>query len=105
MSVKVKELKDDAIIEIKLNKSFYLMSKQLSYYLFQQMPEKESDREAMLKNIMESKYEDLQDIEKSFYTVTLLLAEIEAQAKNNNQYIERIIPTPGDDDYTPPSED
>ena len=39
MAIKVKEIKDDAIIDIKVNKAYYLMVKATSLYLFKQMPE------------------------------------------------------------------
>lgn len=102
--VKVKDLKEDALVDIKINKAFYLMSKNVSFYLFQQLPEKEEEREKALKKIMEGKYEDLNDLERSFYTVTLLLAEIETQAKNNNLYDEKEVLEEGDEGYTAPTE-
>lgn len=102
--IKVKELKDDALIDIKVNKAFYLMSKNASYYLFSQLPEKDEEREKALKKIMEGKYEDLNELERSFYTLTLLLAEIETQAKNNNLYDEKEILESGDEGYVAPTE-
>ena len=101
--IKVKDLKEDALIEIKVNKAFYLMSKNVSFYLFKQLPEEDEKREETLKKIMESKYEDLNELERSFYTVTLLLAEIETQAKNNNLYNEKEILEEGDKGYVPPT--
>ncbi len=102
--VKVKDLKEDALVDIKINKAFYLMSKNVSFYLFQQLPKEEEEREKALKKIMEGKYEDLNDLERSFYTVTLLLAEIETQAKNNNLYDEKEILEEGDEGYIAPTE-
>ena len=37
MAIKVKELKDDAILSIKVNKSYYIMLKNSLYYLFTQI--------------------------------------------------------------------
>jgi len=37
MAIKVKEIKDDAIVEIKVNKSFYLMLKGVSYYIYKNL--------------------------------------------------------------------
>ena len=34
MNQKIKEIKDDALLNISVNKSFYLMTKALSFYLF-----------------------------------------------------------------------
>ena len=101
--IKVKELKDDALIDIKVNKSFYLMVKNSLFYLFSHMPENVAEREKVLAKIMESKYEELTDLEKSFYTTTLLLAEIETQAKTGNLYDEKEILEPTDEGYIPPT--
>jgi hypothetical protein len=103
MAVTVKELKDDAIVEIKVNKSFYLMTKALSYFLFQTIKD-DNEREESLKKIMTGKYEDMNDFERSFYTVTLLLAEIEKQAQDNKLYEEKEILEPGDDGYVEPTQ-
>lgn len=103
MAVKVKELKDDAIVEIKVNKSFYLMTKALSYFLFQTIKD-DNEREESLKKIMTGKYEDMNDFERSFYTVTLLLAEIEKQAQDNKLYNEKEILEPGDEGYVEPTQ-
>ena len=37
MAIKVKELKDDALITIQVNKSYYLMAKAASFYILQQL--------------------------------------------------------------------
>jgi hypothetical protein len=103
MAIKVKELKDDAIVEIKVNKSFYLMTKALSYHLFQTIKD-DNEREESLKKIMTGKYEDMNDFERSFYTVTLLLAEIEKQAQDNKLYDEKEILEPGDEGYVEPTQ-
>ena len=102
MAVKVKELKDDVIIDIKVNKSFYLMLKSTLYYLFQQETD-DTKREASLKLIMSGKYEDMSPMERSFYTITLILAEIEKVATENNSYEEKEILEPGDKDYVAPT--
>lgn len=103
MAINVKELKDDAIVEIKVNKGYYLMTKALSYFLFQTITD-DKEREESLKKIMTGKYEDMNDFERSFYTVTLLLAEIERSAKDQNQYIEKEILEPGDEGYVEPTQ-
>lgn len=101
MAIKVKELKDDAIIKIELNKSFYLMTKALSYYLFTLFPE--AEREEQLTKTMQGSYVDLDDLQRGFYTIALLLAEIEKQAKDNNLYDEKEILEPGDPGYKAPN--
>ena len=102
--IKVKEMKEDALINVKVNKSFYLMSKELSFYLFSHMPENEEEKEKALKKIMEGEYKDFNELERAFYTVTLLLAEIESQAKQNDLYEEKEILEPGDKEYIAPTE-
>jgi hypothetical protein len=104
MPTKVKEMKDDAILEIKVNKNFYMMSKALSFYLFNQMHEKNPD-DNYLKDTLSKKYEELDDLQRSFYTIALLLAEIETQAKNTDNYTEKEILVPGDEGFVAPSVD
>ncbi len=101
--IKVKEMKDEALIDVKVNKSFYLMSKKTLFYLYTQLEGEEEAKEAMLKKIHEEKYEELNDLEQSFYTVSLLLAEIESQASQNDLYNDVEMLEPGDDGYTPPA--
>jgi hypothetical protein len=87
-TVKVQEMKNDAIIEIKVNKNYYLMVKATLFDLFTILTEKGSTEES-LKSIANRPYAELTPNERSFYTVTLLLAEIEKQAKENNLYDEK----------------
>jgi hypothetical protein len=102
--IKVKELKDDAILDIKVNKSYYLMAKAASFTILQNMNIVEKGEE-YFKTIMTKKYEELDDMQKAFYTIVLLLAETERQATANNQYIEREILEPGDEGYVAPTQD
>jgi len=102
--IKVKELKDDTLIDVKVNKSYYLMVKDLMFYLHSQMSEDEEEKEKSLKKIMEGEYKDLDHLERSFYTTTLLLAEIESQAEKNKLFKEIELPEEGDEDYVPPTE-
>jgi hypothetical protein len=100
--IKAKELKDDALLEIKVNKSYYLMAKAASYTILQTMdiPNKGDE---YFKQIMSQKYEELDDMQRAFYTIVLLLAEIESQATKNEMYTEREILEPGDEGYVAPS--
>lgn len=90
MSIKVKEIKDDAIIDIKVNKAFYLMTKNLLYTLFLQIQEFENSEE-LIKEVAEKPYAELNELQKGFHTLTLLLAEIERQATENNMFEEKEI--------------
>jgi hypothetical protein len=103
MAIKVKEIKSDAKINITVNRNFYMMSKALSFYLFQEIGKKQNDE--YFKEIMTKSYADLDDLQRSFYTVALLLAEIESQAKDSDQLDEKEVLEPGDPDYKAPSLD
>ena len=99
MPVKVKEIKDDALIDIKANKNFYLMSKDSLYTIFKYLLKNESNEEN-IQNILTKKFNELSDFERAFYTLTLLTSEIEKQVQSNSDlYIEKNVPEPGDDDY------
>lgn len=102
--IKAKELKDDAILDIKVNKSYYLMAKAASFTILQQMNIVDKGEE-YFKNIMTQKYEDLDDLQRAFYTIILLLAEIEKKATDQNLYTEREILEPGDEGYVEPTQD
>ena len=47
MAVKVKELKDDAIVDVQVNKSFYYMMKSTLFYLFQQVADDKKREESL----------------------------------------------------------
>jgi hypothetical protein len=100
MAIKVKEIKTDALIDVKVNKSYYNMVKGLSYYLFTHI--KEEDKDKYVKETLQKEYPDMDDFQKAFYTVALLLAEIEKQAIANNMYDEKEILQPGDEGYVEP---
>lgn len=104
MAIKVKELKDDAIISIKVNKSYYLMAKAASLTILQQLNVQDKG-DAYFKEIISKNYADLTDLERTFYTVILLLAEIEKEASNNNLFIEKEILEPKDPGYIEPKQD
>ena len=96
----VQEIKKDALLDIKVNKTYYLMIKNLSLYLFSSISEK--DRAVKIANLKEKKYEEMDDIEKSFYTVALLIAEIEKQAKETDNLADKEILLPGDEGFEMP---
>jgi hypothetical protein len=78
------------------------MAKAASYTILQTMdiPNKGDE---YFKQIMSQKYEELDDMQRAFYTIVLLLAEIESQATKNEMYTEREILEPGDEGYVAPS--
>jgi len=89
---KIKEMKDDVILDIKVNKSFYLMSKAALMTLLMDIKEDASkDFEVFIKTVVSKEYKDMSDKEKAFYTLTLLVGEIEKQAIEKNAYDEKEI--------------
>ena len=92
MSNKVKELKDNAIDEVKINKVFYMMLKQTLLYIFKQEQDQEKISE-LIKKVTDknSDNEPHSEQEFAFKTILLLLAEIEAQAEKTNQTDEKDI--------------
>ena len=104
MAIKVKELKDDALVDIKVNKTYYLMMKSVLFYLFMQRSDEKS-REESIKKVMSNKFDEMDDWEKSFHTITLFLAEVEKQAQANNLYLEKEILEPGDEGYVAPTQE
>ena len=102
--IKAKELKDDAILDVKVNKSYYMMAKAASFAILKSMnvPEKGDE---YLKDVMTKKYEELDEMQKAFYTIVLLLAEVERQATQLNMFTEKDILEPGDEGYVAPTQD
>ena len=98
MPVKVREIKNDAIITIKLNKNFYLMLKGVMLYIFKQEGDQEK-YEALLKKVMsaDTENEPHTEHEAAFKTMLLLLAEIERQAAENDLFDIKEIPLEGED--------
>jgi hypothetical protein len=82
--IEVKELKDDSIIDIKVNKNFYLMCKNASYTILTEMIKINSSEE-YVKDCITKSYDQLDDHQKCFYTLALLLAEIETQATSQDK--------------------
>ena len=100
---KVKELKDDVIIDIKVNKSFYLMSKAALLTILSEITDpSEKDMQTFIKNLVSKDYKDMNDKERSFYTVALLIAEIEKQAKETDNLADKEILLPGDEGFEMP---
>jgi len=100
MALKVKELKDDSIIEVKVNKSYYLMVKSVLFHLVTQITTE--DKDAYIKEILSKEYKDMDEAQRSFYTISLLLAEIEKVAKDKELYEEKEVLEPGDEGYVAP---
>jgi hypothetical protein len=103
MAVKVKELKDDAVVEVQVNKNYYLMLKSTLYFIFQNLAPDEDKREESLAKIKDGKYENMNEFERSFYTISLMLAEIERKSVSTDNIVEKEILEPGDEGYVAPT--
>ena len=99
------EIADDAIINIKVNKSFYFMVKNLGFTLYKLMSQEESQifNELMQKkdNNLLPDYNTLSQPQQNFYTVMLLLAEIEKEAINNKLIKTTEVLMPEDEGFNP----
>jgi hypothetical protein len=104
MAVKVKELQDDVMVDITVNKSYYLMLKQTLHFLFEIVKD-EKVRAAKIKKVTEGNYPEMDAYERSFYTISLALAEIERKAKESNLYTEKEVLEPGDEGYVAPTQE
>jgi len=102
--VKVKELKDDAVLDITVNKNYYLMAKAASLAIIQSLNIEEKGDEYFKETITKS-YEDLDPMQRAFYTIVLLLSEIEKTATEKELYIEKEILEPGDEGFIEPTQD
>jgi hypothetical protein len=55
-----------------------------------------------LESIKDLTYPDMSDFQRTFYTLSLLVAEIERSAKVQEKVEEKEILVPGDEGYEPP---
>ncbi len=101
MGLKVKEIQDDAIIEIKVNKNFYLMIKGALFYVFKQEPDNQK-KEEMVKKVLDSNMKEFTEIELAFKTLSLLVAEIERVATVENKMVDKEIDLPNPPTDTTP---
>ena len=91
-NIKAKEIKDDAIIDIKVNKTFYMMTKSALFTIFKEVHDiSKGNSQEFVKNLTSKPYTELNDKERVFYTLTLLTGEIEKQAQENNLFQEKEI--------------
>jgi hypothetical protein len=104
MPVNVKEIKDDALMDIKVNKNFYLMVKDSLYTVFK-IVSSNPEGPDKLENIIVKPFQELTDLERAFYTLTLLVSEIEKNMKEQNLFTEKVVAEEGDKDYVQPSQD
>lgn len=99
------EIADNAIIDIKVNKNFYFMVKNLSFTLFKLMSQEESQ---IFNELIQKKenasffdYNTLSQAQQNFYTIMLLLAEIEKEAIKNKLTQSKEVLMPEDEKFNP----
>jgi hypothetical protein len=106
MAITVKELKDDALLSVQVNKAYYFMLKNTLFYLFNQIQtqnKEESDKS--IETIKDADYSKMTQLEQSFYTVTLMISEIERISTEQKLYDEKEVLEPGDEGYVEPTLD
>ena len=91
-SIKVKEIKDDAVMNIQVNKSFYMMCKAALLVAFRDSHSIEKgNAEDFIKSVTTKPYNELNDQERLFHTLSLIVAEIERQADITDQLVEKDV--------------
>jgi hypothetical protein len=106
MAIKVKELKDDALLSVQVNKSYYYMLKNSLYYLLTKIQESgEKETANSLENIKKADYSAMSPVEQAFFTTTLMIAEIEKISIEQKLFDEKEILEPGDEGYVEPTQD
>jgi hypothetical protein len=90
-SKKIKELKEDAILEVKVNKTYYQMCKASLFTVFKDLYDKSGDPDKFVKNIVSKDYKDMTDHERLFYTLSLLVGEIEKQGLEQKAFVDKEL--------------
>ena len=90
-SKKVKELKDDAILEIKVNKTYYHMCKASVFTVFKDLYDKSGNPDDFVKSVVSKEYKDMTDKERLFYTLSLLVGEIEKQGLAQDAFVDKEL--------------
>jgi hypothetical protein len=85
---KLKELKDDALINVLVNKSYYFMVKLELFKAVENIVNTAPEEAKELEKILEKKYEDLTPNQQTIFTLSLLIAEIERVANKENLFVE-----------------
>lgn len=86
--VNLKELKDDALINVLVNKSYYFMVKLELFKAVENIVNTAPEEAKELEKILQKKYEDLTSNQKTIFTLSLMIAEIERVANKENLFIE-----------------
>ena len=106
MAITVKELKDDALLSVQVNKAYYFMLKNTLFYLFNQIQSQgKEEADKSIETIKSADYAKMTQVEQSFYTVTLMISEVERISIEQNLFEEKDVLEPGDEGYVEPTLD
>ena len=106
MAITVKELKDDALVSVQVNKAYYFMMKNTLFYLFNQIQAQgKEEAEKSIETIQAADYSKMSQVEQAFYTTTLMISEIERLSVEQKLYDEKEVLEPTDEGYVEPTLD
>lgn len=106
MAITVKELKDDALLSVQVNKAYYFMLKNSLFYLFNQIQAQgKEEADTSIETIKAADYAKMSQVEQAFYTTTLMISEIERIATEQKLFDEKEVLEPGDEGYVEPTLD
>jgi hypothetical protein len=106
MAITVKELKDDALVSVQVNKAYYFMMKNTLFYLFNQIQAQgKEEAEKSIETIQAADYSKMSQVEQAFYTTTLMISEIERLSVEQKLFDEKEVLEPGDEGYVEPTLD
>jgi hypothetical protein len=104
MAIKLKQLKKDAVISVEVNRDYYLMVKETLHFLFNIVPDEKQRAEAFMK-LPELEFQNMQPVQRAFFTLSLLIAEIERKAVEDKLFEEDEILEPDDEGYVAPTQE
>lgn len=105
MAIKVKKLKDDAVVKIEISKNFYDLLKASLFYVFSLEKDEAKKEEILRKSITQEIYTPLNEYELTFKTLIHVIAEIERVAAIEGLFVEEEILEPGDKGFVEPTQD
>jgi hypothetical protein len=105
MAIKVKKLKDDAVVKIEISKNFYDLLKASLFYVFTLEKDEVKKEEILRKAITQEIYTPLNEYELTFKTLIHIIAEIERVAAIEGMFTEEEILEPADEGFVEPKQD
>lgn len=86
MSVKLKQLKEDVTVNVKVNKNFYFLIKKTLFDIIKDMSTE--DQNKLTEKIKERNFENLSSAQEAAYLFSILIADVEQTAIKENLYEE-----------------